>query len=148
MDLRLVEDTSVKQFSFDNDRQNIASDKVVTELRAVSKDNKFIFQLHPKNFKELQEILADIISNSTGLGNELDISHHGGETECNFCGEKRNGYIDVPVALNIGTENELYPSVASSEVKIEMCESCIDELIEELERITEERKDIILAHQI
>lgn len=148
MNLDLVEDTGVKQFSFDNERQNIASEKVITELRAVSQDNKFVFQLHPRNFKQCREVFTKILNGENTLRNELDIKHHGDGTDCSFCGQERSEYIDIPVSLNIGTEEEIYPSVASNEVKIEMCESCMDELIDELERITEERKDIILAHEI
>lgn len=148
MKLNLIEDTGVKQFSFDNERQNIASDKILTELRAVSHDNKFVFQLHPRNFEQCRKVFTNILSGDNSIGNELNIEHHGDGTVCAFCSENRSEYVDVPVSLNIGTKEEIYPSVASNEVKIEMCETCMDELIEELERITEERKDIILAHEI
>lgn len=149
MKIELVEDSEVKQYCFSNKRQNITSDGDYSALRVVSDDNKYIVDFHPENFVELKEALTDIVEGKNTINHSLNLQHtSSGTTECKFCGEDQVGHIDIPVSINIGNQNKIYPSVSSDDIKTRMCKDCVSQIVEKLEWIEDERRDILLAHEI
>lgn len=152
MEVTLEEDSAPKQYIFSNKRKVFQEDENATlaELRILSKDKKYLSQIHPENFDDFRLLLENKLNdgqNNVNLDINID-SMKGSTTDiCSFCGEDNPIAINIPVTLNLSSD-EIYPALTSGQYRGSMCNSCAEKTLEYIESILNSRKDLLLAHEI
>lgn len=150
MDVSLVEDDSIKQFSADSRRMNITDPKNIAELRIESDGHPMLASIPADDFLTWHEFLEDTLNNKKAdVVASLGVSHRTSlDEECDFCGGATSVGFYIPATLDVGPEGEVYPALAGGNPQGLLCSSCAKAVKEEIETIMEERQDIILAHEL